>query len=235
MRNFILLLAFALAACTGAPPLEEPEPIDPLDKAVKYYMSEERHEQFDELLDHLETSVGHAMVEQRIPSVIDPYGPASPFGAPDWITLQTQPRKGWHYMSFTTRRDANDKADIRNSQGFGVHKCGSDFSFRTESYLPASGTEKTARVVSSGPYSYWWTSLIEKRAQPDERTSLNIKFRGGDTPPADQPLQKQWSLYEIQDGTNRRVTVDEIKNMDMTFINDVRGLDLSNSKCAESH
>lgn len=231
MRYLILLFVFVLGTCSAPPPVE-PKPTDPLDAAVKYYLSEERRKQFDGLLDYLEKVPGQAMLEQRIPSVIYQDAPGDP-ELWKWIRLQTRPREGWPFISFNTRRDAYDKADIRSSQGFATHRCGDDFSFNTADYLTLPTTKTRAKAVSLGPYSYFWSSIIQKRNQPDERAGLLIRLRGGEIPP-DEPLQPTLSLYEIQDYTGKRVAVDEIRKLNLTFITDVRGLDLNNSQCTES-
>lgn len=229
MRYFILLLAFVLGACTAAP-IVEPEPTDPLDAAVKYYISEERRRQFDRLLDDLEQVPGQAMLEQRIPSFIQPHDPSSPLKR-QWITYQTQPGKGFPFISFTTRRDSNDKADLADSQGFSTWKCNKDFQFFTKD-IPIIQVGSKVKTTTLGPLSYSWSIVTWKRGGIREFSELHIRSRNGDDLLLETPLEKRLSLYKIVDHTGNPVAKEVIKALDADFIDEVRGLDLSNSDCA---
>lgn len=232
MRYLILLFVFVLGACSAPPPVE-PEPTDPLDAAVKYYLSEERRKQFDGLLDYLEKVPGQAMLEQRIPSFIQPYDPSSPLKR-QWITYQTQPGKGFPFISFTTRRGSNDKANLADSQGFGTWKCNKEFHFFTRE-VPTVLVGTKIKAVTLGPLSYSWSIVAWKRGGIRDFTELHIRSRGGAHLPQDAPLEKELSLYEIVDRKGNPTTKDVIKALDADFIDEVRGLDLNNSDCTSAN
>lgn len=219
-----------LSACTAAPPPEMPEPTDPRDSAVWYYLSKERHQQFDDLLDHLEQTVGKAMQEQRIPSTIT-------LRMADWAELMTLPRKDMPWAQFLA--PATDKkrvVQLQDSEAFSAIACNKHYSFTAARVPLMFGMD--AGVVTLGPLSYSHTQLVSDGIlrpvppNPKPPKGLYVKYRGGGEPSMFQPLYtNKPHLYEIQDEEDRVVTKAEIQSLDDAFIEAVRDIDMNSSDC----
>src|SRR5690349_5894880 len=142
-------LVVVLCACTTAPPPDAPEPTNPQDAAVWYYLSKERHKQFDDLLDHLERTIGKAMQEQRIPSTTKSW-------MADWANISTLPRENMPYANFLapTKKGA---LQLEESQEFSVVACKKHYDFTTARVPLMFGTDYG--VVTLGPLSYSHTQV----------------------------------------------------------------------------
>lgn len=218
-----------------------PEPASPQDAAVWYYLSDERHKQFDDLLDHLERTVGKAMLEQRIPAKTIPGSDIMP----DWTEFETLPREGRPWVSFTAH-DNGDGAKLEDSQEFSAVVCMELWRFTTADVgRPLLKKTPRSNVVSLGPMSYdHYRATLDgteplrpvDAPDPNPGKSMYVKYRTGGEPSIFQPLLRdQPSLYEIWDETGKRLSKSDIQTRDASFIEEVRTIDMNSSDCADEH
>lgn len=238
LRMVIVGLVMLLGACTARAP-QTPEPTNPQDAAVWYYLSDERHEQFDDLLDHLEQTTGKAMQEQRIPSTTS-------LRMANWAELETLPRKNMPQASFGA--PATDKRRVialEDSQEFSVVACDEMYKFTTAG-VPLTFSDGP-RIVTLGPTSYhhYQTTLDGLELQlapsifgpaPKPPKGMYVKYRSGGKPSMFEPLQvDRPDIYEIQDEEGRVLTKAEIRTRDDEFVRTVRSINMNSSDCAAGH
>ena len=230
LRIVMVWLTVVLCACTTASPPDAPEPANPQDAAVWYYLSKERHKQFDDLIDHLEETIGKAMQEQRIPS-------STSLRMAHWAELKTLPRKNMPWASFGA--PATDKKRVialEDSQEFSAIACNKHYDFTTARVPLMFGTDPG--IVTLGPLSYSHTQIVSDGVlrpiplNPKPPKGLYVKYRSGGEPSIFDPLYRDKpDLYEIQDETGRVVTKAEIQSRDEAFIEAVRDIDMNSSDC----